>query len=220
MFITLIKPVIVINMSMHNSLKKHNGCCNNLKDILHNPNFIYLVLSFCLVHGLFSAYTGKVFDIVSKYGLNSINNIKIWANIGGIFSSILIAYLIDKIKKVKCALISLIVVSLIYFTVITILISASLKGLEIDTIVFSCLYIIYYMSLSPIYCLCYYLVYEITYPGYSSTSIALMIGSSMLSSIGISYVFDLVENGFIVHFISIGIILIALVLILLMNGNH
>ena len=75
------------------------------------------------------------------------------------------------------------------------------------------------MSLSPLYCLCHYLVYEITYPGYSSTSIALMVGSSMLSSIGVSYVIDLVENGLIVHFIAIGIISIALVLILIMNGN-
>jgi hypothetical protein len=164
----------------------------------------------------------KINGIFATCGLKLIDNIEIWANIAGIITSIFIDWLIDRINtinRITCALISLVVVSLCYFTAVTILISAVNKGYYIHKLVFASLYIVYNMSLSPIYCLCYYLVYEITYPIHSSISIGLMIGSSMLSSLAMSYLMDLIQKGVMIHLIAIGLVLIALVFIIIMKGK-
>lgn len=200
--------------------KKNNGCCDKIKDLLQNPNFLYLILSFTSVYGFFSAYTGKINSIFETYAINSIENIEIWATSAGIMTSIVIACLINRKKKIKCLMITLIIISLLYYvTMIALIITIDRNKIEINPLGYVCLYIIYNMSLSPIYSICNYLVYEMTYPTHSSVSLGLMISLSMMSKLLISAVLDAFLNAIFVNVLGIMLVIMALVMLMVMKGK-
>ena len=195
-FINKDKPEIPPSPSQNEEKIKRPGLIESLKLLFTNKNYIYLIFAYFFVIGYFytiSTVTNSLLDLYTITGKQS-SIIYAVSSIFGMFSSLIVSWLLDKYKKFKLFMILLCVFGTIFQALFTILLelieSKGLNAFAIGLIVYSLINIV----VVPFFSIGMNYACEITFPVGESINGSIIASMPQLSGIGGTFLLD--------HFIS------------------
>ena len=223
-FIIKDKPDIPPSPSQDKDDQKAPGLVESLKILFTNIRFIYLLIATLFGVGYYDIMATIINSLLDLYTITGKQSSVIYAVscIGGMISSLVISWLLDKYQKFKLFMIILGVLCIILQALFTLLLELVLtKGLNAYAIGLV-IYTLIMMFNFPFYTIGMNYACEITYPVGESINGGIMMTMSQLAGIGGTFLCDYFisnyENkGWISNVILLGFFVISLIFILLFD---